>query len=128
MAVIAPVVKILEKGDGSILAVKWSDLTTTNTSGTPVSAVEWADRTIQFTGTFGVGGTIKLQGTLDEDPASSNYYDVTDPQGNAVSKTAAGIESITEIVRWIKPVVTSGDGTTSLNATLLMRRQNPLRT
>ena len=128
MAVIAPVVKSIGTGDGSLISVVWSALTTTNTSGTPVPAAEWADRTIQFAGTFGAGGTVKLQGTLDADPLSSNYSDLADAQGNAISKTALSVEAVVELVQWVKPVVTAGDGTTSINATMLMRRANPLRT
>jgi len=75
-------------------------------------------RSIQFTGTFGVGGTIVLQGSND----GTNYVTLTDPQGNAISKTAAGIESISEITRYIRPSATAGDGTTTLVATLLLRR------
>jgi hypothetical protein len=128
MAVIAPVVKDISTRDGSVISVTWSALTTTNTSGSPIPASEWADRTIQFAGTFGAGGTVKLQGTLDADPLSSNYVDLADPQGNAISKTALSIEAVLELVQWVKPVVTAGDGTTSINATMLLRRQNPLRT
>lgn len=128
MAVIAPVVKDISTRDGSVISVTWSALTTTNTSGSPIPAAEWADRTIQFAGTFGAGGTVKLQGTLDADPLSSNYVDLADPQGNAISKTALSIEAVLELVQWVKPVVTAGDGTTSINATMLLRRQNPLRT
>jgi len=121
------VVKTVSQNDGSLISVVWSALTTTNTSGTPVNAAEWADRTVQFAGTFGAGGTVKLQGTLDADPLSSNYVDLADPQGNAISKTALSIEAVLELVQWIKPVVTAGDGTTSINATLLLRRPNPMR-
>jgi hypothetical protein len=128
MAVITPVVKTIGTGDGSLISVVWTALTTTNTSGTPVPAAEWADRTVQFAGTFGAGGTVKLLGTLDANPLSSNYIDLTDAQGNAISKTALSIEAVVELCQWVKPFVSAGDGTTSINVTLLMRRANPLRT
>jgi hypothetical protein len=47
---------------------------------------------------------------------------VTDPQGNALSFTTAKIECISELVRYIRPRVTGGDGTTSLTVTALLKR------
>jgi len=126
MAIKAPVTKQASTLDGSVYYAVWTALLNGD-SGSPVSGAEWADRTIQFAGTFGVGGSVKLQGTLDADPLSANYFDLTDGQGNAITKTAAGIESVIELCQWVKPVVTAGDGTTSINATMLMRRANPLR-
>lgn len=111
-------------GDGSVRKIVWTPLTTTNADGGAVEWVQFADRTIQFNGTFGAGGTIKMQGSND----GTNWFDLTDPQGNAISKTAAGIETCTEITMFARPFVSAGDGTTSLTATLVMRRATPLRT
>ena len=86
--------------------------------GSPIEMPGSSDRSIQFTGTFGVGGTIVLEGSND----GTNYVSLTDPQGNAISKTAAGIEAVMELTRYIRPRVTAGDGTTSLVATLLVKR------
>lgn len=128
MANVAPVTTSIST-DNSVYSISWSPLTTTNTDGDPISAVEWADRSITFTGTFGVGGTVKLRGSNLADKTDANgYFDLTDPQGNAISKTAGAIEAITEIVRWVKPVVTLGDGSTAITVTLIVRRANPLRT
>lgn len=77
-------------------------------------------RSVQFTGTFGTGGTILLEGSND----GTNYVTLTDPQGNAISKTAAGIEAIEETTVYIRPRVSAGDGTTSLVATLFLGRNN----
>lgn len=111
-------------GDGSVRKIVWASLTTTNDNGAKADWIQWADRSIQFNGTFGAGGTIKLQGSND----GTNWIDLTDPQGNAISKTAASIEACTEIAQFVRPFVSAGDGTTSLTATLVMRRANPLRT
>ncbi len=111
-------------GDGSIRKVVWTPLTTTNADGAAIEWVQYADRTIQFNGTFGTGGTIKLQGSND----GSNWFDLSDPQGTAISKGAAGIEAVLEITQYVRPFVSAGDGTTSLTATLVMRRANPMRT
>lgn len=123
MATIVPVISALT-GEGSVRKIVWGALTTTNDRGTPCEWLQWADRSIQFNGTFGAGGTIKLQGSND----GTNWIDLTDPQGNAISKAAAGIEAVTEITQFVRPFVSAGDGTTLLTATLVMRRAQPLRT
>lgn len=86
--------------------------------GTPVEMPGSADRSIQFLGTFGAGGTIVLEGSND----GTNYATLTDPQGNAISKTAAAIEAVLELTRFVRPRVTAGDGTTDLQAHLLVKR------
>ena len=103
-------------GQGIKLYV-WTALANGDT-GQPVSALEYGDITVTFEGTFGAGGTIKLRGSND----GTNYYDLTDPQGNAISKTAAGIELVTETPYYIRPEVTAGDGTTALQCRIFARR------
>ena len=86
-------------------------------SGETVEMPGSADRSIQFTGTFGTGGSIRIEGSND----GTNFVVLTDPQGNDIIKTAAGLEAITEITRYIRPRVTAGDGTTNLTAVLFMK-------
>lgn len=123
MATVKPVISDIS-GEGSVRKIVWGPLTTTNADGSGMDWIQWADRCIQFDGTFGAGGTIKLQGSND----GTNWIDLTDPQGNAISKAAASIEAVSEITQFVRPFVSAGDGTTSLTATLLMRRAQPLRT
>lgn len=66
-------------------------------------------------GTFG-GATVTLQGSLD----GTNWATLTDAQGNAISVTSAALEAVTELVRYIRPVVTGGSGT-DVTVLLLMR-------
>ena len=47
---------------------------------------------------------------------------VHDPQGNAVTKTAAAAEAFEEAPLLIRPNVTAGDGTTSLTVKMVCRR------
>lgn len=106
--------------------ITWTPLTTTNADGEAIEMPGSADRSIQFTGTFGTGGTIVLQGSNLAAPVAgtdADWFTLTDPQGNAISKTAAGGEMVTELTRWIRAKVTAGDGTTSLTATLLVKRK-----
>lgn len=98
--------------------IVWTPLTTTNADGRPVEMPGSVVRSIHFSGTFGTGGTIKLQGSNN----GTSWVDLTDPQGNAISKTAEAIEAIEENTRYVRPFVSAGDGTTSLTATLILRR------
>ena len=104
------------RGLGAYL-VTWAALPNGDT-GTPFEDVTAADRTVQVTGTFGIGGSVNLEGSLD----GTNYKVLTDPQGNALTFTAAGIEAVTEITKYIRPNVTAGDGSTSLTITVMLRR------
>lgn len=87
-------------------------------TGNPIEMPSFADRSIQVVGTFGAGGNLRIQGSND----GTNYATLTDPQGNDLNITAAKIEQVTEVVRWIRPNVTAGDGTTNLTVILLVRR------
>lgn len=126
MATVTPVVTEIAP-DNSVISVVWTGLTTTNADGAWISAANFADRSIQFDGTFGVGGTIKFQGSNDPTKPPTNVFDLSDPQGNAISKTGASLEQVLEVTRWVRPFVSGGDGNTSLNAKLIVRTANILR-
>lgn len=87
-------------------------------SGIPITIVDYTDQTVVVRGTFGAGGSLTMQGSMD----GTNWYTLTDPQGNALTKTSAGIEMVVEAPLYIRPLVTAGDGTTSLTVELLCRR------
>lgn len=96
----------------------WTALANGDT-GQPFSAPDYGgDATVTFEGTFGTGGSITLQGSND----GTNYYALTDPQGNAITKTAAGMETIEEAPLYMRPSVTAGDGTTALQCRVLFRK------
>jgi hypothetical protein len=86
--------------------------------GSAVELVNFADRTVQVTGTFGAGGSLTVEGSLD----GVTYGPLTDPQGNNLVFTSGKLETISEVVRFIRPRVTAGDGTTALNVYLLFRK------
>jgi len=124
MAALAPTIQRIDTHLDDAHVLSWTPLTTTDDRGVAIEMPGSADRTIQFMGTFGAGGTIVLQGSNVAAPASATDADwvtLTDPQGNAISKTAASIESVLELTRWIRPRVTAGDGTTSLTAYSALR-------
>lgn len=96
--------------------VTWSGLLNGDT-GEQVSLTDFPDRTVQIIGTFGAGGAVNFEGSND----GTNWAILTDPQGNAITKTSASIESVTETPRYVRPSVTAGDGTTDLSVILFAR-------
>jgi hypothetical protein len=117
MATINPVIT---RVGNNILKVFWEQLTTTNTEGAaidPVLLADFADRSVQITGTPD-GATLKFQGSND----LSTFVSLTDPQGNAIEKTAAALEQVMENTLTVKPVVTGAGVSTDLDVTLIARR------
>lgn len=88
--------------------------------GLPMPFIDFADRTVQVEGTFGVGGTCVIEGSND----GTNYRTLHDPQGVALSITSGQISTITQVTRWIRPRCTAGDGTTAIVVSMVSRRTN----
>ena len=84
--------------------VLWEALTEANSDGSGVEFSDYADRSVQVIGTFG-GATIALQGSND---GGTTWAALSDPQGNALSFTSAGIEQVGTISQMIRPIVTGG--------------------
>ena len=104
--------------DAGWLMVDWSGLLNGD-DGAPVQLPAYADRSVQVAGTFGVGGTIVIEGSNN----GTNYVTLRDVLGSAISLTAADIKTVLDLPRYIRPRVTAGDGTTSLAVTLIVRQQ-----
>lgn len=94
----------------------WPNMTN-GEDGQPIELANFADRSVQIVGVFGTGGVLRIEGSID----GTNYAPLTDPQGNNLDITTAKIEAIIEVVRYIRPRVTAGDGTTSLTVSMLMK-------
>ena len=122
MAVIAPTVTYLG-GANSVAKFRFTPMANGDT-GTPIPWVQWADRSVQVTGTFGAGGTVRWEGSND---GGTTYAPLTDSQGNVLDFTAAKIEQVMELVELARPRVTAGDGTTALTVTLVARKADMLR-
>lgn len=103
-------------GVGEFVVITWSGLLNGD-DGSAEQLWDFADRSMQVTGTFGTGGQATLLGSND----GTNYAALTDPQGNAIVVTAAGIKLPAPITRYVKPLV-AGDGTTNLVVSLFCRR------
>ena len=102
---------------GQILVATWAALANGDV-GITVDYPRWADRNVQVFGTFGSGGSIKIEGSNN----GSNWVTLTDMAGSTCVFTAAGVKMIQENVMWVRPSVTAGDGTTALTAVLVARR------
>lgn len=94
----------------------WTGLLNGDT-GLPQTGASLPDKSVQVSGTFGAGGTVAIRGSNDQ----NTWFTLTDPQGNALSFTAAGMEQISENPRYMRPEVTAGDGSTSLTVTCISR-------
>lgn len=79
---------------------------------------DFQDRSVQVTGTFSTGGSVTIKGSND---GGVTWSSLTDPLGNVLTFTAAGMKQITEVPELIRPEVTAGDGSTSLNVYLFAR-------
>lgn len=121
MAIRTPSVEYQVDGNANLARVVWTGLLNGDT-GAPVEMGDWADRTVQITGTFGVGGSINMEGSCDKSTETPTYFILTDPQGTAITKTAAAGEVFEESPLLIRPNVTAGDGSTSLTVKMVCRR------
>lgn len=99
---------------GDAALITWT--LTQGQSGESVQLAAYTDRTVQFAGTWG-GTSISLEGSMD----GTTYTVLTDPQGNAITKTANAIEAVTEGTVYVRPKATGGDGTTSVKVMLLAK-------
>lgn len=82
-------------------------------AGLPDSSGRMSDKSVQVTGTFGAGGSVTIQGSND---GGTTWHTLNQPDGTTpLTFTASGLEHVLENPELIRPIVTAGDGTTSLN-------------
>lgn len=97
--------------------VKWTGLLNGDT-GTPETLARYTRRvSMQVLGTFGVGGSVSLEGSNDGGTTWATLFD-NRGTGTALTFTAAGLRSLTDVPALVRPNVTAGDGTTSLTVIL----------
>lgn len=106
---------------------KWTGLLNGD-DGAPLSvekgAVVFSDKTVQVTGTFGVGGNVIIEGSN----SNASYKPLNDPQGTPLSTiTDETVSTILENPADIKPRVSAGDGTTDLTVIIVGRAIMQLR-
>jgi hypothetical protein len=99
----------------NVRIVSWLNLAKGDT-GQPYSMPGWQDRSIQIEGAFD-SANATFKGSND----GTTYYVLTDPQGNAISKTAAALEEITEMTRYVRPEVDGSGGSAAVDFILAVR-------
>lgn len=114
-------INLARSNDNSFgISIGWTPLANGD-QGQALELHDFVDVSAQVLGTFGVGGNLRIEGSNEETP--TNWATLTDPQGNALDITAAKIEQVAENVRWIRPNVTAGDGTTAITVRLYAGRR-----
>jgi len=103
--------------ENEVLRVTWTGLQNGD-DGSPFAGPDFADGSVQMTGTPGVGGSATIEGSND----GATYAPLTDPQGNDLVLTAAKVEAVSELVAQKRPRVTAGDGATLLNFIMILRK------
>jgi hypothetical protein len=110
--------KVTVLADG-VRIIEWAGLL--NTDDGEWSVVPFpGDKCVHAYGTFGAGGTVTIQGT-NETGAPAQGQTLHDPAAAVLTLTdAAGarLKQCLESPYQIRPVVTAGDGTTSLTVRL----------
>ena len=92
---------------------EWTSLAVGETGATADMA-QWVRQSVQVTGTFGVAGTVLIEGSND----GVNFFTLNDQAGAALSFTVAGLRSIREYTAKIRARTTTGDGTTALKVVI----------
>ena len=109
--------QLVPSPDMHMRRVKWLALANGDT-GEPIRMGNFQDRSIQFVGTFGAGGSVTLQGSNND---GVTWATLSDPLGNALTFTGAGLKQITELTELVRPSVTAGDVTTAIQGWMMMR-------
>lgn len=83
-----------------------------------LEAPDFAHKEVQVFGTFGAGGNVAIEGSLD---GGTTWAVLNDVNGTALNVTTAKIEKIQETCARIRARVTAGDGTTSLTVVFVLK-------
>src|SRR5438105_15411691 len=102
---------------GSALLWQWT--LANGDTGTPVSISDalgpWLASVVS--GTLGVGGSVTWQGSVD---GGATWFTLNDDTGAALTMAALNVNKpVKERPLMVRPNCTAGDGTTSLNVSLL---------
>lgn len=115
-----------------IKTITWTGLLTTD-SGIAVELPRYADKTVHIFGTF-AGATVTMYGSNDPlvvtdrnagtlfGSKTASWVQVSSTQNPTIAVTSAALLTIIEDPIYMLPVVTGGDGTTSLKVIICCRR------
>ena len=105
---------------GSNLVVSWAAMAGGDVGAAFNHPGPYGVASVQYVGTWG-SSTLTFQGSND----GTNYVTLADPQGNALSKTADGLEAILEGAVYYRPNFGAGTGT-GLTVTLAFTGRSPV--
>ena len=100
-------------GEGDLLGVFWDNLKLKEV-GQAFHMSAASSVAIQFSGIFGEGGSVSLEGSVD----GENYEVLRDSQGRAIRSFDKEIVSLGQMVRFIRPVVETGDLNTDITCSM----------
>jgi hypothetical protein len=121
MATISAVTDTIDSADGRAFVTTWAGFSTNGDVGAAVHHVSCRDRCVQFTGTWGTGGTAILQGSNDADEDTATWFTLKDKLGNAVSATADALFQVLHMPRHLRPKLSAGTGSIDVDVTLIER-------
>ena len=117
MATISPTIARITPFGDEAHVITWALLTAANAVGAAIEMPGSSDRSVQIDGTWD-SATFVLQGSND----GTTWFTLTDPQGNAISKTSDALEMVSELTRYIRPSTSGGGGSQSINCRVLLKK------
>lgn len=102
-----------------VVKITWTPLANGDV-GASESPSRYTDKTVQVKGTFGVGGSVSIEGSND---GGTTWHTLNDSrgEGNALTFTSADTRAIAENPQLMRANCTAGDGTTSLTVIIVAR-------
>lgn len=104
--------------DRDVIKFVWSGLLNGDTGGS-IELSNYADRSVQVSGTFGSGGSVLVEGSNNQSTYST-LNKMTD--GTAMVATTAQVIGVLEVTERTRPRVTAGDGATNLTVVMIARK------
>lgn len=112
MATISYTQTTVDQGYNSVIIIKWSGITTTDTEGQWLELPEYSYKTVHIDGNFGTGGVIDMQASND---ATLTPFLLTDDRGDTISKNALYGGFIAQNPLMIRPVLSAGSGAVDID-------------
>jgi hypothetical protein len=100
-----------------VALVTWTGLLNGD-NGSAVEVPWMADKCVHVYGTMGAAGSVSIKGTNKSPIVVGTDPILTNPQGNVITFTVAGMRQVLENPRYFYPHVTAGDGTTNLTVSV----------
>ncbi len=118
MGTVTPAVQSIAEVSDRAKVWLWTALTTTNPTGISVSVAGTVlALTVTAKGTWGASALITMQGSLD----GTNWFTLKKADGNDATFSADGLLSLADLPAFLRPLESAGDGSTTVNVTLLVR-------